>query len=142
MKKQNGFTLIELMIVVAVIGVLSAIAIPQYQNFAKKGAIGSGIATLTALKTNIEDYIIQNNSYPSSPSLVGAISSSLGKIDVKSSGALFTFNEGAANGALIKLAREESGKWNCTYGPETAIAEDLNLAGCKYEAKKTDLELP
>ncbi|WP_188008789.1 pilin [Grimontia hollisae] len=64
MKKQQGFSLIELMIVVAVIGVLSAVAIPQYQNYVAKSQAASALATMTGLKTNIESSIAENSAFP------------------------------------------------------------------------------
>lgn len=57
MKKQQGFTLIELMIVVAIIGVLSAIAIPAYKNYVTKSEVASAIGTLKALITPLETQI-------------------------------------------------------------------------------------
>ncbi len=64
MKKQQGFTLIELMIVVAIIGVLSAIGIPAYQNYVKKAEYGTGLAAIAAMKVNIEDQIASNAAFP------------------------------------------------------------------------------
>ena len=52
MKKQAGFTLIELMIVVVIIGILSAIAIPAYSNYVERAQIGACQADLAASKTN------------------------------------------------------------------------------------------
>ncbi|MBQ0746680.1 MAG: pilin [Marinobacter sp.] len=51
---QKGFTLIELMIVVAIIGILAAIAIPQYQNYIAKSQVSRAVAELGALKTAYE----------------------------------------------------------------------------------------
>ncbi|WP_422460304.1 pilin [Endozoicomonas sp. ALB115] len=53
MKKQQGFTLIELMIVVAIIGILAAVAIPQYQNYVVKAKWADNIASLASLKSAI-----------------------------------------------------------------------------------------
>ncbi|MGP5133784.1 pilin [Psychrobacter cibarius] len=52
---QKGFTLIELMIVVAIIGILAAIAIPQYQNYIAKSQVSRAMGETGALKTAYED---------------------------------------------------------------------------------------
>ncbi len=54
MKKQTGFTLIELMIVVAIVAILAAIALPAYQNYTKKAKMTELVAATGALKTQVE----------------------------------------------------------------------------------------
>jgi type IV pilus assembly protein PilA len=54
---QKGFTLIELMIVVAIIGILAAVALPAYQNYTNRANVASSIAELAAYKTGIADCI-------------------------------------------------------------------------------------
>ncbi len=58
MNAQKGFTLIELMIVVAIIGILAAIAIPQYQNYTAKSQVSRVMAETASLKTVIETCIL------------------------------------------------------------------------------------
>ncbi|MGP5554632.1 pilin [Psychrobacter celer] len=64
MNAQKGFTLIELMIVVAIIGILAAIAIPQYQNYVGRANVAAAVQTLSSNKTGLENYVMENGFFP------------------------------------------------------------------------------
>lgn len=61
---QKGFTLIELMIVVAIIGILAAVAIPAYQDYTARAQASEAVSLLGGLKTPIVEYVQTNGTAP------------------------------------------------------------------------------
>jgi type IV pilus assembly protein PilA len=63
-KVQQGFTLIELMIVVAIIGILAAIAIPAYQDYTIRGQVSEGLSLAAGAKTAVSEFYTNSGGYP------------------------------------------------------------------------------
>jgi type IV pilus assembly protein PilA len=139
---QMGFTLIELMIVVAIIGILAALAVPAYQNYTIRAQVTEGLTLAGGWKAAILEYYANNGAWPSQTDLTGT-TPSVGKYETN-----ITVNSGVIqityggtqvnqtiNGAVLTLVpytdNNDDVLWQCGLAapPPGAIASGATPGG-------------
>jgi len=121
---EGGFTLIELMIVVAIIGILATVAFPVYQDYMAKSKFGVSLAELSAGKVGIETKLMDNETV-SKPEEVGLAAqdkptanckfAAAASVDGASLSCEIVAGPTSIKGQTITLARDkDSGVWTCT----------------------------
>ncbi|GAB2728198.1 pilin [Halomonas garicola] len=108
--KQGGFTLIELMIVVAIIGVLAAIAIPQYQNYVARSQASEALTITSGVRADIAEYYALNGKMPDSASKLKA-----------AAGEAASNNDLDISGRYVEKVRYSDKKIKATFADESAL---------------------
>ena len=145
---QKGFTLIELMIVVAIIGILAAVAIPQYQNYIAKSQVSRVMGEVGALRTAIETAVLEGAKKTDLTTMISAAGSDKNLGWTKSNlltgaptfdgevtgeaglSVIATFGDKAAAAIATETLtwkRDENGSWSCS----TTVEAKFAPSGCE-----------
>ncbi|HHS1450184.1 TPA: pilin [Neisseria meningitidis] len=139
---QKGFTLIELMIVIAIVGILAAVALPAYQDYTARAQVSEAILLAEGQKSAVTEYYLNHGEWPGNNSSAGVASASdikgkyVEKVEVKNGVVTATMLSSGVNkeiqGKKLSLwAKRQDGsvKWFCGQ-PVTrdAKADDVKAA--------------
>lgn len=142
----KGFTLIELMIVVAIIGILAAIAIPAYQDYIIRAQISEGLSLASPAKTAINEYYHEKGTAPSDRALAGLTenaedtsSNYVSSVNINNGAIVITYGNKSnktISGKTLTLtpyvSADHSISWRCQNASQPPNSEEME--GASYEA--------
>ena len=138
---QKGFTLIELMIVVAIIGILAAMALPAYQDYTKRSHVSEGLTLAGAAKLGVTEFYASRGTWPTSNTDVGLgaattiTGNAVNSVGVATGGVItITYNTKVEPGKTIVMTptnAQGSIKWDCTSTAANTVAAKYRPATCR-----------